>query len=215
MKRLITTSLAIVFLAAAGDADAAACKFRQNKVDDFTGEQLVKTEWFDMTTWASNTFHRTIGNRKDLEVSGSIEGSQAFLKFRLKLSNAVSQRPREIEVAGAFFVWQGAGLGMDLADGSNVDLTAYREVSGKSRVKYDDGWYVVTSKATIHYRLVELHADALMKQDVTYMRLAAQGRKFEFVNEQGMIEFNVNKKGNEAINNVIGCLQQAQREGTT
>ena len=76
-------------LAFGADANAASCEYKQNEVDDFTGERLVKSDWEKMTGWASSQFKRTVGARKDIEVGADWNGSQFLLKFRLKMSDAV------------------------------------------------------------------------------------------------------------------------------
>ena len=217
MKRFVVTSIAIAvaMLAAGAEAGAPTCKFRQNKTDDFTGEQLVKTDWFDMTTWASGTFNRTIGNRKDLEISAAIEGPHTFLKFRIKLSDAVKNPPRESDLYNALYVPQGSGLEITLADESIVESSTHSEVRGTTRAKYDDGTFVVSSKFTVHYPLDDAMLDRLVDEDVVYIRLAARGHRYDFVTDQGTIEFNINKKGQEAIKKVIDCLQQSQHKEAT
>ena len=148
MKQLVKLSFAIVAIAvlsAAVEAKPASCKFKQNKVDDFTQQRLVKVDWVDMTGWASSTFNRTIGGRKDIEVAAESKGGQSLLKFRLKLSDAVKNPPRESDLYNALVVPQGSSLEITMADESIIELAVHQEVRGTSRAKWDDGWYVVTS----------------------------------------------------------------------
>ena len=96
-----------------------------------------------------------------------------------------------------------------MADESIIELVVDEEVRGTSRAKYDDGWWVVTSKFTVRYPVGDALAERLAHEDVVYLRVAARSHNYDFVTEQGTIEFNINKKAQQAFRNVFGCLQQA------
>jgi hypothetical protein len=215
MKRLIALSIAFTVLAADADAGTASCKYKQNEADDFTGERLVKVDWVDMTGWASSTFKRTIGGRKDIEVAAESAGGRSLLKFRLKVSDAVQKPPRENDLYNALYVPHGSSLEITMADESIIELMVDEDVRGKSRAKWDDGWYVVTSKFTVRYPLDAELAERLVDEDVVYLRLAAQSHKYDFVSDQGSIEFNINNKAQQAFRKVVGCLQQAHSENVS
>jgi len=212
MKRLIALSIAFTVLAADADAGTASCKYKQNEADDFTGERLVKVDWVDMTGWASSTFNRTIGGRKDIEVAAESAGGHSLLKFRLKVSDAVQNPPREQDLYSALYVPTGSSLEITMADESIIELMVDEAVRGKSRAKYDQGSYVITSKFTVRYSLDAELAERLVNEDVVYLRLAAQSHKYDFVTDKGSIEFNINKKAQQALTKVVGCLNQALSE---
>ena len=196
-------------LAASPAADAASCKFKQNEIDDFTQQRLLKIDWVDMTGWMSSTFKRTIGDRKDIEIAAESAGGRSLLKFRLRLSNAVRKQPYEHDLYNALYVPAGSNLEIVMADESIIELMVDEEVRGTSRAKYDDGWWVVTSKFTVRYPVGDALAERLAHEDVVYLRVAARSHNYDFVTEQGTIEFNINKKAQQAFRNVFGCLQQA------
>jgi hypothetical protein len=198
MKYLVVLSISISMLTAGADASAASCKFKQNEVDDFTGERLVKVDWVDMTGWASSTFNRTIGGRKDIEVAAESAGGRSLLRFRLKLSDAVQKPPKEHDLYNALYVPTGSALEITMADESKIELMVDEEVRGTNRAKYDQGSYVITSKFTVRYPLDAELAERLVNEDVVYLRLAARSHKYDFVSEQGTIEFNINDKGQQA-----------------
>jgi len=215
MKYFLVLLISISLLTAGAGANAASCKYKQNKADDFTGERLVKVDWVDMTGWASSTFNRTIGGRKDIEVAAESAGGRSLLKFRLKLSDAVQKPPRESDLYSALYVPTGSSLEITMADESKIELMVDEAVRGTNRAKYDQGSYVISAKFTVRYPLDAELAERLANEDVVYLRLAAQSHKYDFVTDKGSIEFNINKKGQQAFRKVVGCLQQAQHEATT
>jgi len=151
VRTLVALAVAALMLAASPAADAASCKFKQNEIDDFTQQRLLKIDWVDMTGWMSSTFKRTIGDRKDIEIAAESAGGRSLLKFRLKLSNAVKSRPYERDLYNALYVPAGSNLEIVMADESIIELIVDEEVRGTNRAKYDDGWWVVTSKFTVRY----------------------------------------------------------------
>lgn len=212
MKYFLVLLISISMLTSSAGANAASCKYKQNEADDFTGERLVKVDWVDMTGWASSTFKRTIGGRKDIEVAAESAGGHNLLKFRLKVSDAVQNPPREQDLYSALYVPAGSSLEITMADESIIELIVDEEVRGTNRAKYDQGSYVITSKFTVRYPLDAELAERLANEDVVYLRLAARSHKYDFVSEQGLIEFNINNKGQQAFSNVVGCLNQALSE---
>ena len=209
MKPLIVLAITTLMLAASPAANAASCKFKQNKVDDFTQQRLIKVDWVDMTSWTSSKFKRTIGDRKDIEIAAESAGGRSLLKFRLKLSDAVRNPPTERDLYNALYVPAGSSLEIVMADESIIELIVDEEVRGTNRAKYDDGSWVVTSKFTVRYPVDDALAKRLTQEDIVYLRVAARSYKYDFVSEQGTIEFNINKKAQEAFKTVFGCLQQA------
>jgi len=215
MKQLIALSIAFSLFATNAHAGSDSCKYKKNKLDDFTGERLVKVDWVDMTGWASSTFNRTIGGRKDIEVAAESTGGRSLLKFRLKVSDAVKNQPRESDLHSALYVPAGSPLEFTMADESIIQLIVDEDVRGKSRAKYDDGWFVVTSKFTVRYPLDAELAERVLNEDSVYLRLGARSHKYDFVTDKGTIEFNINNKAQQALKKVVGCLNQAQQEATT
>jgi hypothetical protein len=209
MKHLALVATAISMLMIASVADAAGCKYKQNEIDLFTKEKLVKTDWFDMTSWISGSFNAAIGNRHEISIAAAGEGSQNFVLVNIKLSDTTRYAPDEMDMYHALVVPKGAALSITLADESEIELHALKEVRGTTRVKYDQGTFVISTKFTNHYRLGTDAADALTSQDVIYIRLAASSRRYEFVSDRGTIDFKVNKKGNGAFMQAISCLQKA------
>jgi len=209
MKHLALVATAISMLAIASVADAAGCKYKQNEIDLFTKEKLVRTDWFDMTSWISGSFNAAIGNRREISIAAAGEGRQNFVLVNIKLSDTTRYAPDEPDMYHALFVPQGAPLFITLADESEVELHAVKEVRGTTRVKYDQGTFVVSTKFTNQYRLGTDAAGALTSQDVIYIRLAASSRRYEFVSNAGTIDFKVNKKGHSAFKQTISCLQNA------
>jgi hypothetical protein len=191
-------------------ANAAGCKYKQNETDLFTKEKLIRTDWFDMTSWISGSFNAAIGNRHEISVAASGEGRHNFVLVRIKLSDTTQYRPDEADMYHALFVPQGAPLFITLADESEVELHAVKDVRGTTRVKYDHGTYVVSTNFINQYRLGTDAADALTGQDVIYIRLAAHSGRYGFVSDAGTIDFKVNKKGNAAFKQTISCLKQAR-----
>ena len=212
MKYFLVLLISISLLTAGAGANAASCKYKQNGADDFTGERLVKVDWVDMTGWASSTFNRTIGGRKDIEVAAESAGGRNLLKFRLKLSDAVQKPPRESDLYSALYVPTGSSLEITMADESKIELMVDEAVRGTNRAKYDQGSYVISAKFTVRYPLDAELAERLANEDVVYLRLAARSHKYDFVSAQGSIEFNINNKGQQAFSNVVGCLNQALSE---
>ncbi|MDH3431426.1 MAG: hypothetical protein OEQ14_15600 [Gammaproteobacteria bacterium] len=212
MKCLAVTAIVVAMLAASVDASAASCKFKQNTIDDFTQERLVRIDWVDMTGWTSSTFKRTIGHRKDIEIAAESVGGRSLLKFRLRLSDAVRKPPRESDLYSALYVPAGSGLEMEMADESIIELVVDKEVRGTNHAKYDDGWFVVTSKFVVKYPVDDALTERLAQEDVVYLRVAAQSRNYDFVSEQGTIEFHINEKAQRAFKKVFDCLQQAHAE---
>jgi len=215
MKQLIALFIAFSLFATNAHAGTASCKYKQNKADDFTGERLVKVDWVNMTGWASSTFKRTIGGRKDIEVAAETVGGRNLLKFRLKLSDAVKDSPRESDLHSALYVPTGSPLEFTMADESMIQLIVDEDVRGKSRAKYDDGWFVVTSKFTVRYPLDAELAERLVNEDAVYLRLSARSHRYDFVSDKGTIEFNINEKAQQAMTKVIGCLLQAHSENVS
>jgi hypothetical protein len=212
MKYFLVLLISISMLTSGAGANAASCKYKQNEADDFTGERLVKVDWVDMTGWASSTFKRTIGGRKDIEVAAESAGGHSLLKFRLKVSDAVQKPPKEHDLYNALYVPTGSSLEITMADESKIELMVDEEVRGTNRAKYDQGSYVITSKFTVRYPLDAELAERLVNEDVVYLRLAARSHKYDFVSGQGSIEFNINDKGQQAFKKVVGCLNQALSE---
>jgi hypothetical protein len=209
MKNIILVTIAISLLTIASVADAAGCKYKQNEIDLFTKEKLVRTDWFDMTSWISGAFNKTIGNRHELSVAAAGEGPQNFVLVNIKLSDTTRYAPDEEDMYHALLIPKGATLSITLADESVIELHAIKEVRGATRAKYDQGTFVISTKFTNQYRLGADAADALTSQDAIYIRLAASSRRYEFVSDAGTIDFKVNKKGNGAFKQTISCLQKA------
>ena len=209
MRRFVLIATAISMLAITSVADADGCKYKQNEIDLFTKEKLVRTDWFDMTSWISGSFNAAIGNRHEISIAAAGEGRQNFVLVNIKLSDTTRYAPDEADMYHALFVPQGAPLFITLADESEVELHAVKEVRGMTRVKYDQGTFVVSTKFSNQYRLGTDAADALTSQDVIYIRLAAHSGRYEFVSDAGTIDFKVNKKGNGALKQTISCLKQA------
>jgi hypothetical protein len=209
MKTLVVLAITTFLLAASIDVDAASCKFKQNEIDDFTQQRLIKVDWVDMTSWTSSKFKRTIGDRKDIEIAAESAGGRSLLKFRLRLSNAVRNRPYERDLYNALYVPADANLEIVMADESIIELMVDEAVHGTNRAKHDNGWWVVTSKFTVRYPVDDALAKRLADENIVYLRVAARSHKYDFVTEQGTIEFNINKKAQHAFKNVFGCLRQA------
>jgi len=209
MKRLVLVTAAISLLLAGPTTNAAGCKYKQNETDLFTKEKLVRTDWFDMTSWISGSFNAAIGNRHEISIAASGEGRHNFVLVNIKLSDTTRYAPDEADMYHALFVPQGAPLFITLADESEIELHAVKEVRGTTRAKYDKGTFVISTKFTNQYRLGTDAADALTSQDVIYIRLAASSGRYEFVSDAGTIDFKVNKKGNGAFKQTISCLQKA------
>lgn len=207
MKHFVLTAIAM--LAAGSMANAADCKYKQNETDLFTKQKMVRTDWVDMTSWISGTFNKTIGNRHEISIAASSEGVQDFVAINIKLSDTTQYAPDEEDIYHALLVPKGALLFITLADESEIELYALKEVRGTTRVKYDQGTFVVSTKFTNHYRLSAEAAAALTSQDVIYIRVAANSRRYEFVSGRGTIDFKVNKKGTGAFRTAVSCLQQA------
>jgi len=89
-------------------------------------------------------------------------------------------------------------------------LPALQDVRGQTRVMYDTGIYVISTKFNLSYHLDPEAADALAAQDAIYNRIAAQGGRYEFVSDAGSIEFKINETGSGALTTVVSCLRQAQ-----
>ena len=209
MKHLLLVATAISMFVAASTANAAECKYKQNETDLFTKEKLVRTDWFDMTSWISGSFNAAIGNRHEISIAAAGEGPQNFVLVNIKLSDTTRYAPDEEDMYHALFVPRGAPLIITLADESEIELHAVKEVRGTTRAKYDQGTFVISTKFTNQYRLGTDAADALTSQDAIYIRLAASSRRYEFVSDAGTIDFKVNKKGNSAFKQTISCLQKA------
>jgi len=209
MKRLILVAAVISLFAAGSTANAAGCKYKQNEIDLFTKEKLVRTDWFDMTSWISGSFNAAIGNRHEISIAAAGEGRQNFVLVNIKLSDTTRYAPDEEDMYHALFIPKGAPLFVTLADESEIELHAAKDVRGTTRAKYDQGTFVISTKLSSQYRLGTDAADALTSQDVIYIRLAASSRRYEFVSDAGTIDFKVNKKGNGAFRETITCLQKA------
>ena len=209
MKQLVLIATAISMLTIGLTANAAGCKYKQNEIDLFTKEKLVRTDWFDMTSWISGSFNAAIGNRHEISIAAAGEGPQNFVLVNIKLSDTTQYAPDEADMYHALFVPQGAPLIITLADESEVELHAVKEVRGTTRAKYDQGTFVISTSFSSQYRLGADAEDALTNQDVIYVRLAAHSRRYEFVSDAGTIDFKVNKKGHGAFKQTISCLQQA------
>jgi len=209
MKHLILVATAISMFLAVPTADAAGCKYKQNETDLFTKQKMVKTEWVDMTSWISGSFNAAIGNRHEISIAATGEGNQNFIAVNVKLSDTTQYAPDEEDMYHALLVPRGAPLIITLADESEIELYALKEVRGTTRVKYDQGTFVVSTKFTSQYRLSTETAAALIAQDVIYIRVAADSRRYDFLSDQGTIDFKVNKKGNGAFRAAVSCLQRA------
>jgi len=209
MKRLVLITAAISLLSTGPTVNAAGCKYKQNETDLFTKEKLVRTDWFDMTSWISGSFNAAIGNRHEISIAASGEGRHNFVLVNIKLSDTTQYPPDEEDMYHALLVPKGAALSITLADESKIELHAVKEVRGTTRAKYDQGTFVISTKFSSQYRLGADAAEALTSQDVIYIRIAANSRRYEFVSNQGTIDFKVNKKGNGAFKQTISCLQQA------
>jgi len=209
MKRLVSIATFISMIMTGSMANAAGCEYKQNEIDLFTKEKLVRTDWFDMTSWISGSFNAAIGNRHEISIAAAGEGRQNFVLVNIKLSDTTRYAPDEADMYHALFIPQGAPLFITLADESEIELHAVKEVRGTTRAKYDQGTFVISTKFTNQYRLGTAAADALTSQDAIYIRLAASSRRYEFVSNAGTIDFKINKKGNGAFKQTIACLQKA------
>jgi len=209
MKHLFLVATAISMFMAGSTANAAGCKYKQNEIDLFTKQKMVRTDWFEMTSWISGSFNAAIGNRHEISIAASGEGAQNFVLVNIKLSDTTRYAPDEEDMYHALLIPKGAALSITLADESVIELHAIKEVRGTTRAKYDQGTYVISTKFTNQYRLGTDAADALTSQDVIYIRLAASSQRYEFVSTAGTIDFKVNKKGNGAFKQTISCLQTA------
>ena len=209
MKRLVLITAAISLLSAGPTVNAAGCKYKQNETDLFTKEKLVRTDWFDMTSWISGSFNAAIGNRHEISIAASGEGRHNFVLVNIKLSDTTQYPPDEEDMYHALLVPKGAALSITLADESEIELRAVKEVRGTTRAKYDQGTFVISTKFSSQYRLGVDAAEALTSQDVIYIRIGANSRRYDFVSNQGTIDFKVNKKGNGAFKQTISCLQKA------
>jgi len=209
MKHINLVTIAISLLAITSVADAAGCKYKQNETDLFTKEKLVRTDWFDMTSWISGSFNAAIGNRHEISIAASGEGRHNFVLVNIKLSDTTQYRPDEVDMYHALLVPKGAPLIVTLADESDIELHAVKEVRGTTRAKYDQGTFVISTKFSSQYRLGADAAEALTSQDVIYIRVGANSGRYDFVSDTGTIDFKVNKKGNGAFKQTIACLQKA------
>ena len=209
MKHLVLAVIAVSMLATGSTANAAGCKYKQNETDLFTKQKMVRTDWVDMTSWISGSFNQAIGNRHEISIAATGEGDQNFIAVNIKLSDTTRYAPDEADMYHALLVPRGAALLITLADESEIELYALKEVRGTTRVKYDQGTFVVSTKFTNQYRLSAEAAAALTAQDVIYIRVAANSPRYEFVSDSGTIDFKVNKKGTGAFRTAVSCLQQA------
>lgn len=201
---LITTTVTLLF--AALSANAAGCEFTKYETDVFTKQKMVTTDWESLQSGASSAFGQLIGALSEVSVAGVREGEQQFLSLKIKLSDATHKRPSDQDLQYAIAISKDARLWIQLADKTSVELQAERSVRGKTKSKYDDGWYVVKSTLIVRYPLNAETSTLLTQQIATDLRLAAQNGRFEFVGNSGHIDFGIHKKSVTDIQSVIGCL---------
>jgi len=208
--RSLLVATTISMMAAGAVANAADCGYRKNEIDIFTKEKLVTTESVDIRSWISASFNRFVGDRHEMTVRAIGVGEQNSISVGVKLSDTTQYAPDEEDLYNALFIAKGSSLAITLADRSIVRLPALQDVRGQTRVMYDTGIYVISTKFNLSYHLDPEAADALAAQDAIYIRIAAQGGRYEFVSDAGSIEFKINETGSGALTTVVSCLRQAQ-----
>ena len=209
MNRLITIVTIAMLLFSGSAADAASCKYKDNHIDLFTKEKLVATEWYSMTSAMSAAFKIVTQNRASLSVAAVGEGNLRFIAVKLKMNDGSSKRPSNEDLYDALFVEEGSPLTITLADQSELVLHARKSVRAASRISTNTSPWVVESNIVVHYALNDDAISALASQDASIVSVAAIGGRYEFVDSNGQISFELNRKGRDRFTEAVSCLNKA------
>lgn len=170
---LVLTALAAILGA---EGALAACKFRQETNDFFSGVPTLRTAW-------------TRVNPGDCKGNCSARGSLSMVKepgnqwveFDAWFTKSYVFVPTQIELDNAFIVPLGTKLEITLADGALVELPIIEPVDGTTRITYpyanNNDNYLVRASARMHFELSENALDALGAQKSSTIRLVGKDRQ--------------------------------------
>jgi hypothetical protein len=198
-----------MFLLAGSAADAASCKYKVNHIDLFTKEKLVATEWYSMTSAMSAAFKIVTQNRASVSVAAIGEGDLRFIAVKLKMNDGSGKRPSNEDLYDALFVEEGSPLTITLADQSELVLHARKSVRAASRVSTNTSPWTVESNIVVHYPLDDDAISALLSKDASVVNVTAIGGRYDFVDSNSQISFELNRKGRDRFTEAVSCLNKA------
>jgi hypothetical protein len=207
MRLLIIAAIVTALLLSSSSAIAAGCKYKQKEIDVFTKERMVRTDWDALHGSASRFFGQMIGSLSVLDVAATREGDRRYLDFKVKLSDTTMYTPRDWELRDAIAVPKGASLTIVLADETAIEVYADKTVRGTTKVKYDEGIYVVKSTLTPRYALDDVTIKALVAQEALGVRMTVSNGIFEFTSGGNYIDFGIHKKSKGGIRDAIYCVE--------
>jgi hypothetical protein len=171
IQHLVVGALASVFFT---DAALAACKFKEDTNDYFSGVPTLRTPWTRINTGDCTG---------DCNARGSLsivsEAGKQRLEFDAWFSYSSVFLPTQDHLDNAFIVPVGATLVISLADGSKVELPISDPVVGETSITYpyenNNDNYTVHASARMRFDLDSAELSALAAQKSTVVRLVKDG----------------------------------------
>jgi len=192
---LVLTALTAVL---AAEGALAACKFRQETNDFFSGVPTLRTAWASVNP----------GDCKgDCDATGSVsivkEPGIQWVEFDAWFNRAYVFMPTKTVLDDLFVVPLGTKLEITLADGTVVELPIISPVEGTTEITYpyqsNNDNYIVRVSARMHFELSESALATLGAQRASTVRL---------VGEMGRFTMPVPKRV-QAFNSAAKCVREA------
>ncbi len=199
MKIPIVLFFAMTLFLGVQNADAAKCKYAENKVDPFTKVKSLTTKWDQLTSsWMQN--------QRELNASISVNsvGDELQLWVSLDYTRQTQNGPSEYELQDTIVILEEAPLLIMMADGSITTLVAIDEVRNNAYSlapedhDHETSKFTVRAVAFIRYALPADAVEALSSQPATDIRITAADRDFDI---------KIHKKSFDDFQNAIGCIQ--------
>ncbi len=185
-------------------ANAADCKFEENRVDKFTKVKIVQTKWERLSSlpgfFAASSAHASVRVKDD----------ETYLGIKLMMKEGDEFRPRPYQLRNRISIAQGASLLLMMADGSIVELQTPAGASLDATIQVttdtdNKPYYSIESAGNLEYTLDEESIAALSKQDVTYMRIAGVEKYTDVYSEH--IDFEIREKMFGSIRSALQCAE--------
>jgi hypothetical protein len=194
-QTLMMSALAALLFA---DGAFAACNYRQETNDFFSGVPTTRTAWTNVNPGNCEGDCNARGAMSIVSESGT-----QWVEFDAWFTNSHVFAPTQVQLDNAFVIQPGTILEIALADGSLVELPIIEPVVATTLITYpyanNNDNYLVRASARMHFELSEAALNALAAQKSSTIRL---------VQDDMQLTMPVPKKRQTPMDAAI-CLQKA------